>query len=460
MAKIVIIGAGLTGLSTAYHLEKKGFYDYAIFEKESSVGGLCRSVHQDGFTFDFTGHLLHINDKYFHNMIEQTVGLEQFNTITRRSFIYSHKTYTRYPFQVNLYGLPPSIITQCIEGFVKRKKSRGKAQSFQEWVLKSFGTGFGRHFFFPYQKKILACDITKLTASWTKNFVPSTSLEQIIQGAITDNHDETIGYNANFFYPKRGGIFFWVEKFAQQIANPIRTNFCVDTVDLHSKTVHFTNGHREPYDILVNTIPLDRLLCCLKDRPSTLFRQARKHLRCNSVINFNLGINRPNLSEKHWIYFPESAYPFYRIGFPHNFSSTMAPPNCSALYGEFSHINKSSAWVNKTLKQALDATKNLLKIDTRDIVTEKVINISHAYVIYDFWREHHLPKLLTRLKEHQIYCVGRYGEWKYASMQDAVLDGKQIANTLCIMPAKQAHKVGIKPKSIILHITQKEKSYE
>jgi protoporphyrinogen oxidase len=83
MAKIVIIGAGLTGLSTAYHLEKKGFHDYLIFDKESSPGGLCRSVIQDGFTFDYTGHLLHVGDNYFRSLIDKLVGFDSFNTIHR-----------------------------------------------------------------------------------------------------------------------------------------------------------------------------------------------------------------------------------------------------------------------------------------------------------------------------------------------------------------------------------------
>jgi len=87
MAKIVIIGAGLTGLSAAYHLEKRGFSDYLLFEKEPSVGGLCRSVQQDGFTFDYTGHLLHTSDDYFRSLIQDIVGFENLNTITRRSFV-------------------------------------------------------------------------------------------------------------------------------------------------------------------------------------------------------------------------------------------------------------------------------------------------------------------------------------------------------------------------------------
>ncbi len=156
MAEIVIIGAGLTGLSTAYHLEKLGFTDYKLFEKEAEVGGLCRSVYQDGFTFDYTGHLLHINDNYFKEFITNIVGFEHFNTINRRSFIYSQDVYTHFPFQVNLYGLPPRTIAECIEGFIERPRKKSAPKDFKNWVLTNFGKGIAEHFFYPYQEKIFS----------------------------------------------------------------------------------------------------------------------------------------------------------------------------------------------------------------------------------------------------------------------------------------------------------------
>lgn len=147
MAKIVIIGAGLTGLSTAYHLEKNGFFDYSIYEKEKEIGGLCRSVSQNGFTFDFTGHLLHINDPYFNKLIDDIVGKENLNLIFRRSFVYSNNVFVNYPFQSNLYGLPIEVIVECIEEFVKRPKNKKNTKSFYDWVLKNFGAGIAKHFF-------------------------------------------------------------------------------------------------------------------------------------------------------------------------------------------------------------------------------------------------------------------------------------------------------------------------
>jgi len=237
MAQIVILGAGLTGLSAAYHLEKKGFFDYKLFEKENKIGGLCKSVTQDGFTFDFTGHLLHINDPYFLEFIKKIIGLEQFNLVTRKSFIYSHDIHTKYPFQINLYGLPEKIITDCIEGFIRRKKNI-HPKNYYQWVLKHFGIGFANHFFFPYQQKIFAYDPRKLTHSWTGRFVPTTTLGQIIRGATIDKA-ETVGYNAQFYYPKKGGISLLAQKILQQLLLPIQKNFCATKIDLQNKTVNY-----------------------------------------------------------------------------------------------------------------------------------------------------------------------------------------------------------------------------
>ena len=105
----------------------------------------------------------------------------------------------------------------------------------------------------------------------------------------------------------------------------------------------------------------------------------------------------------------------------------MAPEGCSSLYGEFSYIKKSPHTLKKTLETALSTTKKLFKLQHEEIVTEKIITIPRAYVIYDFWREKNLPKIHAQLAADNMYSIGRYGEWKYSSMQEAVLDGKKMA---------------------------------
>ncbi len=452
MTQIVIIGAGLTGLSTAYHLEKRGFFDYHLFEKESSIGGLCRSIKQDGFTFDYTGHLLHTSDDYFRSLIENIVGLKNLNTITRRSFVFSQNTFTRYPFQINLHGLPEKTIVDCIEGYVTRKKTNKKPCNFPEWVLQNYGRGMAKYFFFPFQKKIFSYNLQNISSSWVGRFVPATSLRHIICGAIKDTFDPSIGYNSNFLYPKHGGIEFWIQKLAQQIQKPIHTKYEVTHIDAHQQRIIFSNGHVQKYDVLINTMPLDHLLHRLHEPAHMNLKSAIKNLKCNSVVNFNYGIAREHLTDKHWIYVPEKKYPFYRLGFPHNFARSMAPYGTSSLYGEFSHINLSARSIKAKLIASKKAVMKIFNFDDTDIITQKVIHISHAYVLYTHWRERNLPQLLSRLNALNIFSTGRYGAWKYSSMQEAILDGKKAAETVTILPVKKSqHQPIHQPR------TQKEK---
>jgi phytoene desaturase len=51
LKKVIIIGSGLGGLSTALRLSNKG-YDITILEKHATPGGRLNTIEQDGFRFD------------------------------------------------------------------------------------------------------------------------------------------------------------------------------------------------------------------------------------------------------------------------------------------------------------------------------------------------------------------------------------------------------------------------
>ena len=137
MTEVIILGAGLSGLTCAHYLNK----NYSIFEKESRVGGLCRSERIDGFTFDYTGHLLHLKRDENKRLIKKLLGKNLFLQ-KRKSWIYSKRTYTKYPFQANIYGLPEEVIEECISGLSKTRKSSNRqtvklsnsSSNFKEWI--------------------------------------------------------------------------------------------------------------------------------------------------------------------------------------------------------------------------------------------------------------------------------------------------------------------------------------
>jgi len=432
VARILIIGAGLTGLSTAYHLEQQNFSDFKIFEKEETCGGLARSVTQNGFTFDFTGHLLHCNDPYFQTFLNRILPQNSLDKITRNSSVYINQKISPYPFQMNLGSLEPQDIAQCLCGFAKRKHQIQNPQNFHDWVLKYFGSGIGKHFFFPYNTKLLAYDLKKITPCWAGRFVPQTSMKDLLEGLMSPDKKKQTGYNHHFSYPKVGGIQTFVDSLRRKIKSKIQTNHTIESINLKKKTITCTNGKTESFETLVTTMPLDHLLNSLEEPSHVSLKQVSKKLLFNSVINFNFGSRSLYQIDKHWMYVPEKKYQFYRLGFWHNISPSLAPKDQGSLYGEVSYLphktnsQEQEKILTKSVKQALV----MFDLSRNDLTTEKNLHLKHAYVIYNHWRAKHLQKIHNALHEYAIYSVGRYGEWKYSSMQEAILDGKQVATNI------------------------------
>ena len=128
--KTLILGAGLSGLSAAYHLKGE---DFLVIEKSDHVGGLCTSEHKDGFTFDQTGHWLHMRDERTKKLFDLLFG-DEFVTIERKTFVFSHNVYTQYPFQSNTYGLPPHVIKECVVGFIKAHYENDKSKAARKFL--------------------------------------------------------------------------------------------------------------------------------------------------------------------------------------------------------------------------------------------------------------------------------------------------------------------------------------
>ncbi|MBI3012913.1 MAG: NAD(P)-binding protein, partial [Elusimicrobia bacterium] len=113
---VLVLGAGLAGISTAYHLRSLPRIRCTLIEKNGDVGGTARSVSVDGFTFDFTGHLLHLHDPYTKALIQELLKNNLY-ACERKAAIYSHGVLTPYPFQVNTYRLPDKVKSECVQGF-------------------------------------------------------------------------------------------------------------------------------------------------------------------------------------------------------------------------------------------------------------------------------------------------------------------------------------------------------
>lgn len=423
----IILGAGLTGLSCAYHLKK----NYLIFEKESQPGGLCRSIHTGGFTFDLTGHLLHLRDENIKKLIK-TLLKNNILELKRNAWIFSKNTYTRYPFQAHTYGLPKKVIKECLSDFfaaqAKLKRFKKEAPSFYDWIIRHFGRGIARHFMVPYNEKLWLRPLTELTAEWVGSFVPQPSVEEVLKGSLTDR-SSSLGYNALFSYPKKGGIQSLVNALLPQVVKPV-TNAEAVRVRWYDRRVEIAGKGPIMYDHLVSTIPLPVLINRMHRVPTDV-SHAVKSLRWVSILCINLGFKRPQFTDKHWIYFPEKDFIFYRVGFHSNLSPYMAPKGCSSIYVEITHLPEKMMNLKKVLSSTITGLNHvgILRQDDK-ILKIQVIPMPYAYVVYDFNRTPAVELIQKFLHKHGIISTGRYGGWKYSYMEEAILDGKKAAEQI------------------------------
>ena len=444
--KVLIIGAGLTGLSTAFHLEKMGAIDYSVYEKREKVGGLCRSEYVTGrgfkgeFTFDILGHLLHLKEEYTKGLVKKLLE-GNLKTHIRNSWIYSKGVYTKYPFQANTYGLEPKVVKECVFGFIDAKyrslhfPEGPFEESFNDWILRNFGKGIAKHFMIPYNQKIWTVHPRELTCGWLKvnpKYVPSPNIQEVVIGALREQR-KGFGYNVYFRYPRRGGIQKLPDAFKAKIKN-LKLNASLSKIDIRKKVAYFKRGKfKRNFQFLVSTVPLPELILKIIDNVPERVKNAALKLNHTSVLNLNLGIKRKNIDRGDWVYFPEKKYVFYRVGFPKKFSENMCPPGTSSLYVEIA-CKPGKMTREKKEEFIIRAKKDLIKAGIlkteQEILVEHPERIPYAYVIYDRNRDRNLKIIQDYLKEKDIYSVGRYGGWKYSTMEEAILEGKGVAEKL------------------------------
>jgi UDP-galactopyranose mutase len=324
------------------------------------------------------------------------------------------------------------VVRECLLGFIATLTHPStvspEARSFKAWILDNLGEGMAKHFMVPFNEKLWQVSLDELTSDWVSWLVPKPELKDVINGALGIK-DKAFGYNPTFLYPAQGGIGVLPQSFLPGVRDIVYGSELVE-VDTQRRRAVFQDGRMEDYETLVSTIPVPELIRRCTDLPQAI-RDAAAGLRCVSVYNVNLGVARERVSDYHWIYFPEPEYPFYRAGFPMNFSPALGRPGCSSLYVEISHQPTESI-PPAILLQRIRAGMERAGIFGPDdeIVVADVRDIRYAYVLFDKHRARALPAILEELERRGIHSIGRYGRWEHTSMEDAIAQGKKLAEKL------------------------------
>lgn len=436
--QILIIGAGLTGLSAAYALEQLGL-DYVIIEKESYIGGLCSTViTEEGFVFDRSMHLLHLRHHWVKSLIENLLK-ENCTTLIehmRKAEVYFEGEYIPYPFQSFFYLLSDKqVVDECIHGIKKaRNKQKKNPQNFEQYIDSHFGCGIAKHFMLPYNEKLWTVAPRELSYEWAERYVPKPDLNEILHMATnvtmqTQNLNKELGYNPRFWYPERGGIQKIPEAILRHLGKgKLMMNREVIKIDPRRNQVLLYDDEVIDYDVIFSTVPLPHLLKIVQESPLTL-KEIANNMGYVSLFNLNFGIDRKIDLNAHWIYFPQREILFHRVGFPSTLSPRMAPEGCSSLSTEVSYSKFKPLGNKEKVKERI--IQDLVKVgiikSKNEIISELENDLKYAYVLYDKNYSSHRVAAHTFLKNHDIYSIGRFGSWEYSAMEDAIMEGYETA---------------------------------
>ncbi len=428
--KNIILGAGLTGLSAAYHLEE----DSAVFEKNSEIGGLARSEEVDGYLFDYAPHILYTVNPCAEQMIKDLLK-DNLVIKKRKAFIYhlKHKLYTQFPFQAHLYGLPNDVILDCLKGLAEviRNPDKKRPDNYEEWIYQRFGRGIAEHLMIPYSERIWTISPKGMNYDWIDRRVPTPDFSRVLDGALKDT-TSLEGFNNDFWYPVYGGIESLPTALAEKVEN-IHLNKKASRIRVDQKNVEFADKTALKYERLISTLPLPVIVEMLDDTPDNV-KQAARALQHNSIVCVNLGVDRDNISPYHWLYFYEKDFIFHRLSFPMTFSDNVAPRGKSSLCCEIAYskfrpleVKGKANIIKRTIDDLIKA--GILREDD-NIPVRDILSMKYAYVIYDLDHRKNVDTIHGFLHSKGIYPCGRFGEWEYFNMDHSILSGKRTAEKI------------------------------
>jgi protoporphyrinogen oxidase len=419
--RIVVLGAGMTGLAAA---RASGGMAY---EAEAAPGGICSSYHlapgepsrrgghdrAPAYRFEIGGgHWIFGGDPATLALIESLAPARRY---TRRSSVYfpDEKLFVPYPLQNHLRYLGSEVATRAL---AEMRAGGAGAVTMREWLVQSFGATLAERFFEPFHALYTGGLHARIAPQ--DGYKSPVNLDAAARGAVADA--PPAGYNVTFLYPGDG-----LDALAARLLGTARVVYGrrAVSIDTTRREVVFADGSSAGYDHLISTLPLNRAL-------ELAGLDAGAPDPHTSVLVLNVGaIRGGRCPQDHWVYVPRSRAGFHRVGFYSNVDPAFLPaaprsaePRVS-VYVERAYAGGTRPDARQVAAYAADAVRELQ--DWGFIGEVEVLDPTWIDVAYTWawpgsrWRE----TALRELEERGVRQVGRYARWTFQGIADSIRDG-------------------------------------
>jgi protoporphyrinogen oxidase len=411
----LIVGAGVSGLAFANFVDGD---DYLIVEADTEIGGYCKTVKRDGFVWDYSGHFFHFKRPEMERYLLDRMPDDEVKVVVKQSDIVFKGKRVDFPFQKNIHQLPQEDFIECLYDLFFKEEQYGTdpPENFEQMLYQKFGRGIAERFLIPYNEKLYACPMSSLDADAMGRFFPYADVEDIVRNMKSSDN---ASYNATFTYP-RGGAIRYVQALKHDVPDEkIAFSERLESIDLKAKVAR-TNKREIAFEYLISSAPFDQLM-----RMTTLPHEPAA-LSYNKVLVFNLGFDGKSWDDVHWVYFPERDTSFYRIGFYDNIFDT----DRMSLYVELGYAADAEVNVEEAKARVLADLERHGIIDGHKLVASHHVVLDPAYVHINSAGQEQVDSGMAALHARGVYSIGRYGGWTYCSIEDNMVEARDLARTL------------------------------
>ena len=443
---IIILGGGLAGLSAGYTLTNAGL-PVQLYEGDTLVGGLSKTIERNGFRFDLGGHRFFTNDAAVDALVRGLMGQEMVS-VRRTSKIYLRDQYFDYPLRplnaVFGLGIPTTvrILADYVWETAKRAVHKNDLVSLEDWVVSNFGRTMFTIYFKEYSEKVWGIDCSRISAAWVAQRIKGLSLAKAVQNAFFKFSGKDLAtLTDSFTYPSLG-IGRISDRLRDEIekSGDVHTGTKVVRINHDSfrvKSVVLSDQDRQftvPAAVFISTIPLTALVNMLSPAPPAPILEAAAKLRFRDLVITAIMVDRERVTDQTWLYIPEQKIPFGRIHEPTNWSPAMAPKGKSLLVMEYFSFKGDTIW-NMSDEALTELTvDNLVRlgfVDQHEVLDSMIVRVPRAYPLFEVGYDDHAGVLFDYLERFSnLHIAGRSGMFRYYNMDVAIRSGMETAENV------------------------------
>ncbi len=465
--KVVILGAGIAGLSAGYFLSRSEKYEVVVIEKEPVAGGLCGSFKHDGFVLDYGAHKLYSLIPGIMDVFEEIMG-KSLLKLPKRNRIFLKGQLLDYPLKMSnmakVFG--PVLVFQLgfgyIPALIKGLFKRDDTVSYEDYIVKRFGRPTYELVFEPLADKVWGGPST-LHPEIAKARIPASGgLEVILK--LLGIKKETSQTNAEFFYYPREGFGAFPNTLRDRIKEMggkilVNTKICrIERFETKIKSVIVDYKDETlslPCDYLVSSIPLPDLGNLVFSDNDSGFHNAINGLQYRHLILVYIFVNRPIVLEDQWIFFPERNLIFSRIFEQKQMNPELGPEGHTAICCDFTTSEDGWQWSATNDELAEDSIKGLVEggfIKSDEVRGYLVKRVKNFYPRYDLLYEDRLKTIYNKIKSvDNLILTGRIGMYNYNNADHCLDMG-------CFIAEKMTNN--IHPNQILDDLIEHVRSYK